>query len=196
MSEQIIIGNLVILVSSTLLVLCAFFKNRRKTITGQSLANLIAAIGNSILGGFSGVVINLLGCIRNLLSAHDKLTRPLQIAYLACVTIGVVAVSQGNLLGFLPLVSTYIYTFTINIKNPQLFKFTTILVLIPWMIYDFSIHSYTGFFFDTAMVIGNISSIIRLRTEPLQPHAPARHRTPNSRRKTSQAKLSYARRVR
>ena len=67
-----------------------------------------------------------------------------------------------GLIGILPLISTIVYLWLMNIKNIIKFKYLIIFTMILWFIYDFSIKSYSSAVFDLMTVIANMYSIIKI----------------------------------
>ena len=67
-----------------------------------------------------------------------------------------------GIIGYLPLLSTVVYLWLMNIKNIIHFKYLIIFTMILWAIYDFTIMSYTSCVFDVLTVLSNIISIIQI----------------------------------
>ena len=63
---NIIIGNIITLIASILMVYSGILK-KKKILFVQTIQVWLLSLGNLILGGINGAIINTLGCIKNIL---------------------------------------------------------------------------------------------------------------------------------
>ena len=70
---NIIIGNIIALIASILMVYSGILKEKKKILYIQTIQIGLFVIGNLVLGGITGAIINALGCIKNILYYKDKL---------------------------------------------------------------------------------------------------------------------------
>ena len=160
---RIIIGNIVALIASFVMVYSGLVKVKKKIIYVQSIEILLYTISNAILGGITGVITNIVSLIRNILCYKDKLNIPLKlIITIVAITLSILFNNLG-LIGLLPLISTVTYIWLIDLKNVINFKILMIFTLLLWTIYDFTIKSYTGTFFNMFTIITNIISMISIK---------------------------------
>ena len=124
---------------------------------------LIAVISNLVLGSFSGMISNLIGCMRNILCYKNKLG--LKEKVIICIVLIVFTVYFNNLgfIGYLPLLSTVLYTMFIDIKNITAFKWLIVVTLLMWVVHDLYIKSYVYVLFDLGAIITNLISIIEIK---------------------------------
>ncbi|MBR3049191.1 MAG: YgjV family protein, partial [Bacilli bacterium] len=73
------------------------------------------------------------------------------------------ALNNLGIIGLLPLISTVTYLWLMNIKDVIKFKYLMCFTMILWLIYDFSIKSYTSSIFDLFTIISNIIAIVQLK---------------------------------
>lgn len=159
---NIIIGNIVALISSILVVYIGTIKNKQKIIIVQTIQIIISIISNIILGGITGAIINSSNCIRNILCCKNKLTFKLKILLILITIIVSLKFNKLGLIGFLPLISTIIYTLLIETKDIIKFKQIYILCMFLWFIYDLFIQSYTSSIFDFLTIITSTIAIHQL----------------------------------
>lgn len=161
---QIIIGNIIALIGSLLMVYSGLVKKKKMIIYIQTVQMLMFVLSNMILGGITGVITNIFGCIRNILCYKNKLNNSKKII-LILITIAF-SLSFNNLgfIGLLPLISTVTYTLLIDLKDVLKFKILVISTTILWYIYDIYIQSYTSAIFDFMTIITNSIAIYKLHS--------------------------------
>ena len=69
----IVIGNIIAFLASILMVYTGFIKKKKKIIYVQTIQCGLFVMSNLILGGITGAIINVIGCIRNILCYKNKL---------------------------------------------------------------------------------------------------------------------------
>lgn len=63
----LIIGNIIGLIGSIVMVIGGNIKDKNKALTTQTIQLIILGISNVILGSISGLIINLISVVRNIL---------------------------------------------------------------------------------------------------------------------------------
>ena len=159
---MIIIGNIIALIASILMVYSGIVKEKKKIIIFQSIQTGLSIISNLVLEGFTGAIINAIGLIRNILCYKDKLGLTEKIIITIISVMLTILFNNLGIIGYLPLLSTVVYLWLMNIKNIIHFKYLIIFTMILWAIYDFTIMSYTSCVFDVLTVLSNIISIIQI----------------------------------
>ncbi|MBQ2639395.1 MAG: YgjV family protein [Bacilli bacterium] len=160
---QILIGNIIALIASLLMVYSGTIKKKKKIIYVQSIQIGLFVASNLVLGGITGAIINFLSFIRNILCYKDKLGLKEKII-LTILSVGLsLTLNNLGIIGLLPLVSTVTYLWLMNIKDMVKFKYLICFTMILWLIYDFSIKSYTAVIFDLFTIISNIIAIVQLK---------------------------------
>ena len=79
----IVIGNIVAFIGAILMVLVGFIKTKRNILIAQNIQFLIMGLGNLILGGVSGFIVNIVGILRNIICLRWNLNVPLKIFFIA-----------------------------------------------------------------------------------------------------------------
>ena len=161
----IIIGNIIALIASVLMLLVSSSKNKKKIIIYQTIQVALLTLSSLILGGIAGAIINALTIVRNILCYNNKLTKT--NIFIISISIIVLSLAFNNLgyIGLLPLISTILYTMSINTKSTIKLKSMILLNMICWGIYDVVIMSYTSAVFEFIATITSIVTISQLLKE-------------------------------
>lgn len=159
---QIIIGNIVALIASLLMVYSGVLKQKKKILYVQTVQIGLSVISNIILGGIVGAIINGLSCVRNILCYKDKLGMKEKIIITILALILSISFNNIGIIGILPLISTIVYLWLMNIKSVTKFKILIIFTMSLWFIYDIVIKSYSSAVFDFMNIIANIFSILKI----------------------------------
>ena len=120
-------------------------------------------ISNLILGGLTGAISNVIGCVRNILCYKDKLNNIAKSILIVLAIIFSFGFINLGLLGFLPLISTVVYIILMDMKDVVKFKYLMIFTMILWFVYDLYIKSYTSACFDFMTIVVSIVSIIQIK---------------------------------
>lgn len=165
---QIIIGNIIALVASLLMVYSGVIKQKKKILYIQTIQIGMSVVSNIVLGGIVGAIINALSCIRNILCYKDKLGFKEKII-ITILAVGLsLAFNNLGIIGILPLISTIVYLWLMNLKDVIKFKILIIFTMILWLIYDIYIKSYSSAVFDFLNIVANIISIYQLKLNELK----------------------------
>lgn len=161
---NIIIGNIVAFIASILMVYSGMLKQKRKILYFQTVQIGMSVISNIILGGITGAIINTLSMIRNILCYWDKLGVKEKIVITILAVILSFKFNNLGYIGLLPLISTVVYIWLMNIKNVKKFKLLIVFTMLMWFIYDIAIKSYASAIFDFMNIIANIITIFQIKS--------------------------------
>ena len=159
---NIIIGNIIALIASILMVFSGIVKQKKKILFIQTIQIALSILSNIILGGIVGAIINFLSCVRNILCYKNKLNLNYKIIISILAIFLSVKYNNLGLIGILPLISTIIYLWLMNIESVIQFKILIIITMLLWGIYDLYIKSYSSAIFDFGNIIANYISILQL----------------------------------
>lgn len=161
--DRVIIANVISLAGSILMVLIGLIKTRRNIFLAQTAMYGIFALSNLLLNGFSGMVSNLLGMIRNLFGLKNLL-RPWVKALFIALQAGLVALggSSEGWLGWMPVLSAAVFTAFMDCGNEKLLKGVILAVQFPWILYDIAKQNYSAAAFDIFTIISNLIGILML----------------------------------
>lgn len=161
--KLIVIGNIISLVGSLVMIAIGFLKRKNHILVAQCVQFGIMGVGQAVLGGFSGVVSNIVSILRNLICLKWAFTLPFKIFFII-VQVGMTAfVKPSGIVGWFPAISCCMYTWFLDLKNEKMLKTVIIITQLFWIVYDFSIHNYTALAFDVLTVISTYIGIIMLK---------------------------------
>lgn len=161
--SYIITGNIIALIASLMMVYSGLIKEKKKIIFIEIIEIILFIISNIFLGGFTAAINNFFNCVRNVLCYKNKLGIKEKILITILSTIFSIVINNLGFIGLLPLISTIIYLWLMNIKDIINFKYLVIFTMIMWFIYDITIKSYVAALFDFAFIISNVISIISIK---------------------------------
>jgi hypothetical protein len=159
---NVLIANIVALIASIIMVSIGLIKKKKKIIYVQTIQIALFVLSNIILGAISGIIINSISCIRNILCYKNKLTKKVKLFIIVLSTILTIIFNNQGVMGYLPLISSTIYIIYMDLKNVAKYKKMLIITLVLWFIYDFYIMSYTSAIFDLISVITALIGIREL----------------------------------
>jgi len=160
---NIIIGNVIMFVSSVLMMIAGLPKSKKTCIILQTIQIFGMSIGNLFLGSFPGFFVNCCSGIRNIFAYKDKLKLPIK---LLVIFLSIVISLAFNNIGFFvifPILSIITFTLGVDTKNVVLFKWLIILGNVFWLIHDIHVMSYVAVIFDILGIITNLIGIIRIK---------------------------------
>ena len=160
---NIIIGNTIAFVAAILMVYTGLVLRKNKILILQIIQMFLLMISNLILGGITGAISNVIGCIRNYLCYKDKMNTITKMLIIIITTAISLYFNNLGIIGLLPIMSTILYTWLIDSKNIIYFKLSIVITMIMWCIYDFNIKSYIMMVIDFLTVITTSISIYKLR---------------------------------
>ena len=166
--QKLLLGNIIALIASFIMVYSGLLKTKKRVLYAQTIQIGLFVISNIILGGMVGVIVNIINVIRNILCYKDKLNLLSRIILTILVTVLSIVFNNMGIIGYLPLISTVLYLWFMNTKNIVYFKLLIIFTTILWLIYDFTIKSYTSSIFDMMTVITNTYSVFKLESTKIK----------------------------
>ena len=161
--NKLLIGNIIALIASIAMVIAGLQKTKKKVLFVQIIQIALAALGNLVLGGYTGAIVNVLNCVRDVLCYKDKMGVKEKII-ISVLAIGIsLAFNNLGWIGFLPVIATVLYIIYMNTKDDLKFKILVLVVLVLWTVYDIYIKSYTAGIFDIISIIANVVTILRIK---------------------------------
>ena len=160
---NIFIANIIALMGSFLLVYSGTRKQKSKIIIIQTIQILLFVISNLLLGGFTGAIINVICIIRNVLYYKNLLKTNTKVILIILSILFTIPFNTLGFIGLLPLISNVVYILFMHLKNVVNFKLLIAFTTFLWLIYDFSIKSYTSSMFDFLSIITSFIAIYQIK---------------------------------
>ena len=158
---------IVSILSIFLYVMSVQFKEKRKILITQIGASLCYLIVYVIKGAWSGVAIEILEELKNVIFIKiEKHNKKIPIFVLAIFLLSLVIVSiifYDGLFSLLPLAINLLLFTSTYFKNPKAIRYAMLFAGIMWAIYNISINAYIILIGNLLEVISAIISIIRFK---------------------------------
>lgn len=161
--NPVLVGNIISLIGSFVMIAIGFLKKKNQILLAQCAQFGIMGAGQAVLGGFSGVVSNIVSILRNLICVKWAFTMPFKVTFIVIQILLTAAIKPVGIIAWLPAIAACLYTWFLDLKNERLLKIVIIITQLFWIVYDFSIHNYTALAFDVFTVISNCIGIIMLK---------------------------------
>ena len=146
------------------MVLSGLIKDKKKILFFQTIYIAIYTVGNIILGGITGAIVNIINIIRNIICYKDKLN-VLWKVIISIITIALcLYFDKINFYSINLLIGAVIFIWCMDVKNVIKFKILLVYSVITWLIYDFHVKNYVNSIFDIVTIITNIISIIQIKS--------------------------------
>lgn len=159
--NYLLLANIIALIGSLFMVVASYVKSDKLCIMLQSVQIFMFVISNILLKGITGVIINALSLVRNILTYKRKLTKLLKYSLLILIVLLSIIFNNLGIIGYLPLIGTVIFTIFIDSKDNFKFRLSLTFSVFMWLIYDVYIMSYSSAVFDFFSFVGGIVTLIR-----------------------------------
>lgn len=159
----LIIGNVIALIGSILMVIVGILNKKNQILIVQTIQIGLFIASNLFLGGITGVIINAISLVRNIICYRGKLGIIPKIIITVLSTSLSIAFNNLGFIGFLPVVSTVVYVWLMDIKDVKKFKLVVAFTMLMWFVYDITIKSYTSSIFDFISLISNLVTSLLIR---------------------------------
>lgn len=140
-------------------------KEYNRIVFCKILNEFIAAIHYLLIGGYTGMMINLASCLTNGVYwyriAKGKSTLIFQILFGAMfVTLG--ALSWQGPISIFVVMAKLISSVSLGIKNPRIIRFLNLISNPCWFVYNLYMGTAAGIVTDTLVIISVIIAVVRL----------------------------------
>ena len=154
----------------TIVIVIGMQQKKYKNIAICKISNqFLAAMHYFLLGGYTGMVTNLVSCITNgcyyFRIKKGKSTLPFVIVFsILFVALGFLS-WQGPISIFVILAKLF-STISLGVKEPKMVRLINLLYNPFWLIYDFYVGSIVGCMTDIMIILSTAIAIIRLDLFP------------------------------
>ena len=144
-------------------------KKHNSILLFRTINEFIFAVQYFLLGAYTGMIVNLFGCVRNIiftrqLSKNKKTTFHIILFSIIFVIFGL-AVWQGPK-SLLIIVAKVLSTLAYGSKNTTIVRSTIFVTSVSWLIYNYFIFSIAGILCESFTLLSLIIGIIRLDIVP------------------------------
>lgn len=135
----------------------------------KSVSEGTFAVHYLLLNSYTGMAMNLIGVVRNILFTnlvlHKKSTLP-YIFLFSIITIAFGVFSWIGWISMLPIVSKLLTTVAYGVKDPKLIRLLVLPSSVFWLIYNAYCYSIAGVLTEIFGIISIIAAMIRFSKKP------------------------------
>lgn len=135
---NLIMANIVIFAGCTLMVITGYIKEEKKMLRVQDGQLLFLALGNLLLKGYPGVIINVLAFVKNELYLAKKLNHVAKALIMVAAFAMTYVFNNKGLVGWFPAATMVAFTYLLGIGGALGFKIVIGVAEVGWVIYDYS----------------------------------------------------------
>ena len=144
--DHVLLANILTFVGESKLFVASSRKNKKDILIFQIICMGLTSISSFLLKGYSGVVMGVLGILRNILSIKNIGSRLISYLFIGSAIVFGILFNNNGLLGLLAIManvsqSLFILSRTATTKQIRLAcSFSSLC----WTIYNFAIKGYVG----------------------------------------------------
>ena len=147
-------------IGAVLLLISTFSDTKKKMLGIQIFDAASNTIADALLGGWSGVMLNIIGIVRNITTIKgDGKTNKALLSVLVFFTSVVTVMLNPS--GFLPLIAELEYTIVVSRCDLFKSKIALSLNLFLWLFYDILLQSYPVAIADLIILISSLFAIAK-----------------------------------
>lgn len=140
-------------------------KQHKNVMIFRTLNEVIFAIQYFCLASYTGVVMNLIGSVRNIIFARqikkEKSTLIWQILFsLMFVVIGIL--TTNGIVSIMAILAKVVTTIAYSLKNTKYIRFLTLPTSICWLVYNIMCNSSAGILCEAFTICSIVTAIIRI----------------------------------
>ena len=156
--NEVLLANILTIIGETTLFVASTRKNKRDILIFQIVCMFLTSVASYLLKGYSGIVMGVLGIIRNILSIKNIGSRPLSYLFISSAIIFGCYFNNNGFLGYLAILANVSQSLVIlNRKaSTRQIRLACAFSSMCWCIYNLAIKGYAGAAFN----ITNASSYL------------------------------------
>ena len=163
--NNIIIGNMLMLIGSTIMIFCGIINKKNIALIVQTVQLAFMTAGMAVLGSIPAMVVNILGCTRNIIGYYGKLTRSVRIFLIIITTTISLIFNNIGVFGLIPIISSILFILLVDTKNIVVFKWLIAGTSALWVVHDLYVCAYTAVAFDILSIVTSVISVVRYKNK-------------------------------
>ena len=158
---DIIIGNVLTVIAMIFMLFAVSQKDNKKLIIIQGVSHFFFAISGIVLKGYSGVVQDVIGFVRNLAISKRFINKSIRIFLLTAGVVFGITLNNKGLIGVLPIVGTFQYTLVSTDEKSQnkTVQLSIIVNSILMIFYSIAINNYANIMTNSLIIIFSLKTI-------------------------------------
>jgi membrane-associated HD superfamily phosphohydrolase len=148
--NTVIIANIFTLIGQGFSLIGSTRKKKEEILIFQSIFMAIVSISSCLLGGYSAIVPNIVGIIRNILSIKKLYNEKINYILIVCTVIFGIILNNNGILGYLIIVANLVQSTVILNKNSSTKDVQMVCCFssLCWAVFNIAIKSYVGAVFN------------------------------------------------
>ena len=165
MNPSVIIGNLCSLLGTGADSISTTRKNTKGMLWMQTLGQLLFGIGTFVLGGYSGVVQNVVSILRNFVAIRGIRNSFLEWTLVALGVVLGIAFNNLGFVGLLPVLANLQYTLVIFRFREQerILKISFSVFVVLLAVFNLAIYNVVGAVMNVVVLITTVVVLVRNR---------------------------------
>ena len=158
---NIIIGNVLTVIAMIFMLIAVSQKDNKKLIIIQGVSHFFFALSGIVLKGYSGVVQDVIGFVRNLAISKRIINKSIRICLLTASVVFGLTLNNKGLIGVLPVVGTFQYTLVSTNEKSQnkTVQLSIIVNSILMIFYSIAINNYANIMTNSLIIIFSLKTI-------------------------------------
>ena len=154
----VLLANALTLIGEIVLFIGTTRKNKKEILICQIICMFLASISSWLLKGYSGIVMGVLGIIRNILSINNIGSRPLSYIFIGSAIVFGCWFNNNGFLGYLAILANVSQSLAIlNRKaSTRQIRLACAFSSMCWCIFNLAIKGYAGAAFNIANTISYV----------------------------------------
>ena len=162
--DVVLISNLLSLVAQLLTINISLSENKIKILYMQFISMGFFALSSLLLKGYSAVVVDCVGIIRNIVVLKELNNRYVEYAFIVITIVLGILFNNMGFWGLLPLMANLLQTYAVMKKDLSMSSLKLLfgISFACWSLYDYLINNYVGAVFGLISVYINFREAYKL----------------------------------
>ena len=160
---MLLIGNVVSMLGCALMVAIGFVRRKERVLRLQCIQFGFLALGNLLLGAYSGFVSGVVSILRNLIFPSIGGGLGWKLLFIAVQVLLTFLAGWAGPISLLPLLSGVLFTWFIDTKSDLQLKRVIIAAQVLWVVYDCYYRNFVACTFDILTILSNLMGIYTLK---------------------------------
>ncbi len=165
--DTVVVANILTFVGESALFVASTRKNKRDILIFQIVCMALASVSSFLLKGYSGVVMGVLGILRNILSINNIGSTLISYLFIASAVVFGIVFNNNGALGLLAIsanVSQSLFILSRKATVKQI-RLACSFASLCWTIYNFAIRGYVGAAFSLANALSYLYNALKNKEE-------------------------------
>ena len=161
--NEVLLANILTIIGETALFIASTRKNKKDILIFQIVCMFLTSIASYLLKGYSGIVMGVLGIIRNVLSIKNIGSRMLSYIFIGSAIVFGCYFNNNGFLGYLAILANVSQSLFIlkRTATTRQIRLACAFSSMCWCIYNLAIKGYAGAAFNIANATSYVYNAIR-----------------------------------